>query len=386
MPFKLFIAILFLSFLGALYSFKDLILNKGDVLQSSDINSSFLNFPRDHGSHSSFDKEWWNLSISMTVKDQSERATEMPTNLSFSRIKHGTKSFNNFVIGVLNYSLPPKEFNAANSSGALVVSSDNRLKIEFKGGSNNIILEEQEGSSNLSKFKITGSTSSLKNLDLTFTQRRNYRGPILWGTGRGGVCNGVISTFKRNDTVKYSIPGYIVSGTYTLNNISYSVSEGIAWLDHKWLDNDSVTDINTENWDSQYYLKSMFNLGDTDISIAIIKNFRFPDQNFYGIKKNRDGSFNCTSNGDILSFHKLGYPRNVLANIGDESLVYNSDKAIEKYFYYTLGDQTPQVYINYFSTVRYYEIISNFTNTLVGKGFIETGMNIPLPSTSENVQ
>lgn len=386
MPLRVFSILFFLIFSYVIYSFKDLVFPEGDVLQSSTQNTSFLNFPRDHGSHSDFDKEWWNLSISMNVIDSSEKITEMPVNLSFSRIKQDTKTFNNFVIGVLNYSLPPKEFNAANSSGGLIVSSDNRLKIEFKGGSNDLILEEQEGSNNLSKFKITGTTSSLKNIDLTFSQKQGYRGPILWGTGRGGVCNGVISTFKRNDTVKYSIPGYNVSGTFTLNNITYQVSDGLAWLDHKWFDNDSVKDINTENWDSQYYLKSMFKIGSDNIAIGAIKNFRFPDQNFYAIIKDRDGNLKCTSNGDVFSFHKIGYPRNVLVNLVNESLVFNSDKSIERYFYYTLGDPTPDIFVNYYSTVRYYELIRNVPNILIGKGFIETGMNIPLPSTSENVQ
>ncbi len=384
MPFKILVSFLIIVFSYMIFKFQDLFLKNGDVLQSSTQQSSSLNFPRDHGSHTDFDKEWWNLSIVMNSRDENQKIIEMPTNLSFSRIKQDTKLFNNFMIGALNNNLNDRNFSAANSSGSLVVSSDNKFKLEFKGGNNDLVLEEQEGSSNLSIFKITGNSSVLKEINLTFTQKSSYRGPILWGTGRGGVCNGVISTFKRNDTVKYSIPGYVVSGTYKLNNVTYTVTDGLAWLDHKWLDNDSVKDINTENWDNQYYLKSMFNLGDKVVSVASIKNFKFPDQNFYGILINRDGNYRCTSNGDVLSFHKLGYPRNVLVDFEGTSIIYNASKASERYFFYTLGDPTPEIFVNYFSNVRYYEVYRNVINVLVGKGFIETGMNIPLASTIEN--
>jgi hypothetical protein len=376
------IIFLFIFIFGfSFYSYSDLIFPKeGNVLQAS----TSLNFPEDHGKHPDYEKEWWNINIDFTAVDSNNKNVRLPTTISFSSIKHVNKQFNNFLIGVLDESLNNQNFSVANSSGGFEVKNDGKLRMKFVSPQNDIELNEQDTSSNLSVFKITGSTSVLKNINLTFTQDRLYRGPIPWGSGINGVCNGRISTFQNNDTLMYSIPNYNVTGTFSFRGLNYTVSNGKAWLDHKWFDNNPNKDFEVENWNSSYYVNSMFEIPQLDntisnIALAGILNYRARDKVFYGIRRNANGTFNCTSSGSINSFHRIGYPKNLLLDYGDELLVFNSSKGTEKFFYYTQGIRIPDTFVNFFSYVRYYP--TQFT-VYTGTGFIQAGEYLPVPSSS----
>jgi hypothetical protein len=381
---KFFLFFIFFISTIVLYSNKGTIFSsQGDVLQASSSFSSGdnLNFPRDHSKHEDFEKEWWNINLSMTVIDPNGKEIILPSYISFSRIEHVGKKFNNFVIGVLDDSKSTNNFFSANATGSLVVDNENagRLEMRFVGGTNDIELKEVDGSSNLSRFIITGNTTLLKDVNLIFRQDSSYKGPVPWGNGNGGICNGVISVFEPNDTVMYSIPGFIISGTFSYNGVRYSVKEGLAWFDHKWFDN-RPRDIDIENWSAQYYLKSMFKVGDGNTSIAALKNYRLPNNPSYGIKKDNFGNFVCTSNVDVFSFHKLGYPRNVWVSFQNENFALNATKTSERFFYYTLGDRVPDIFVNFFSNSRYY---SSDGSLYTGFGFIETGKNITLSSSTD---
>lgn len=378
---NIFFILFFSFFIYTLYSYRSYVIPQNSQVLQASTTGSLLEFPKDHSKHDSFQKEWWNISLDLNVSGgEGSSNSSLPINLSFSRIKHLNKNFNNLMIGVLQNTRVNSKFTPANSSGNLEIKNEGGLKLNFKGGSNDIELSEIEGSSNLSKFTIKGNSSLLTNVNLTFEQPQNYRGPIPWGTGRNGVCSGNISIFEPNDTFMYSIPGYRVSGSFTYNNINYTVVNGKAWLDHKWFDNNTSKDYEVENWDSSYYIKSMFSNSNTIADIGIIKNFRNTNQSFYTISRNQDGTYRCGSFGELYSFHRVGYPKNVWVNLDNGVLVLNSIHSIERYFYYVPGFREPEIFANFYSNTRYYD--NNF-NTILGTGFIETGMLIPTPATTE---
>jgi hypothetical protein len=343
-----------------------------NVLQMSTART-FINFPTDHGDHLNAQKEWWNINLEMEVISQNNNQSKKFTSLvSLSRVNHANKNFNNLVIGMLDVnSRFQNNFKPANSTGLLEVTNDEKLNVDFSTGSTTVRITESPESSNLSRFVLSGNTSVLENFQIVLSQGPEYKGPSLWGDGRFGVCNGLLSIFSNNDTLKYSIPGYLVSGTFRYNGENYRIVSGKGWLDHKWYN----TNVDIENWNAQYYLKANFK--DQGIFLGGIYNLRNRGTNFYGITRDSNGNSSCTSNGDIVSYSRTFYPRNLSMNFNDRFVIFNALRSSERYFYYFPGDAKPEVYVNYFSNVRYYIDDFSFIN---GSGFIETGIRRPDPN------
>ena len=334
--------------------------------------SSVLNFPVDHGSHPSFNAEWWYLNLlTRTTKADGTDQRDLAYILSFSRILGS----NNLLSS--RYDNTSKSFKeSTEQAGSLVVQlmDGSRLFVQFSKGLVLTTLEElATGSDRKKVYHLTGKTANMGSFDLTLKERTvvssGFNTPLLWG-GTTGNCQGKISVFSPDDTFYYSIPDLDITGTVTdIDGVKRNVSIGKAWMDHQWFNNSPPSDWKGHYWTNFHFTESgdLYNPGPHQAFGFVTQIYSSGPRYTYWVKRNANGINECGTSGSVVvkSYGSTNYPNSWNVYYNNGYLTANGSSFSDNQIF------QPAIGPKFIEAASYYS--GNLNGTpFTGLGFFET--------------
>ncbi len=336
---------------------------------------SVLNFPADHGSHPSFNAEWWYLNLlTRTTKTDGTDQRDLAYVLSFSRISGSSNLLSS------RYDNTSKSFReGTEQAGSLVVQlkDGSRLFVQF---SKDLILSTLEelptGSDRKRIYHLTGRTANMGSFDLTLKERTvvssGYNTPLLWGE-KTDNCLGQISVFSPDDTYYYSIPDLDITGSITdVDGTRRNVLIGKAWIDHQWFNSSPSSDWKGHYWTNFHFTNSgdLYSSGPHQAFAFVTQIYTNGPRYTHWVKRNASGTNECGTNGTLLvkSYGSTNYPNSWTVDNG--SLNANG---------YSFSDNQvfqPPVGPRFIEAASYYSGTLNGT-PFTGLGFFETHLTRP---------
>lgn len=285
-----------------------------------------LDFPADHGSHPSFNAEWWYLNLlARTVKTDGTDQKDLAYVLSFSRI---LRTNNLLSSRYDNSSRSFREGTEQNGSLVVQLMDGSRLFVQFNKGLVLATLEELTAGPDRKKvYRLTGRTVDMGSFDLILKERTvvssGFNTPLLWG-GTTGNCQGKISVFSQDDTFYYSVPDLDITGSITdVDGIRRNVTIGKAWLDHQWFNSGPPSGWRGHYWTNFHFTNSsdLYDSGSHQAFGFVTQIYTSGPRYTYWVKRNADGSNECGTDGAMVinDYGSTNYPNSWTVNNGSLS-------------------------------------------------------------------